>query len=175
MRHWTSEFHKQWSYYYYYYHYYYYYCVLLVSRNLDMWKGNCDKLLFPHFLIVSFLLYAFFCFSDNQGATFFFLRFLWFPSSVLQWHEEEEVNFLLESTQFNWLKICTESLFSPLCSRTSSLLLSLTISFSSVSSSTSVRGSANISPPVFIVSVSLSHRMHFSKYYTWQFSPRVHI
>ena len=42
------------------------------------------------------------CFSNHLGALFFFLLFLWLPSSVLQWHHEGG-NFFSEYDRSNWL------------------------------------------------------------------------
>ena len=63
-----------------------------------------------------------FCFSNHQGAVFLFALPL-LPSCVFQW-QHEEGNFFLIQIQLAFLhRILFRSvLFSPLCSRTSSLV-----------------------------------------------------
>ena len=80
--------------------------MLLISRSKDSWKilKLINKLLSSSFSIFSFLHLApniFFSFSNHLGAVFFFFLLLSLPSSILQWHHEED-NFFLKYDRSNW-------------------------------------------------------------------------
>jgi hypothetical protein len=128
--------------------------------------SSIDKLSFPSISIFSSKFF-FFCFPNHNGPVFFFLG-LSVPSSVFQYHHEGG-NFFSEYDQSNCLlrRILFRSvLFSPLPSRTCSLVTSLTILPSPFSSSTTFQSFPNISDSIFLVSRSLSHMKQCSKHIT---------
>ena len=85
--------------------------ILLISRSIDLWMidfsslYSIDKLSFPSISIFSLHPLSpniFFCFSNHQGAVFFFFLLLSISSFVFQWYREG-TNFFLEYGQFHWL------------------------------------------------------------------------
>ena len=82
--------------------------TLLINRSIDLWKVTCISSLFincSYYLfdlrLPSLAANTFFCFSNHQGAGFFFFLLLSFQSSFL-WHHEEG-NLFSEYNQSKWL------------------------------------------------------------------------
>ena len=80
---------------------------LPINRSKDLCTTSLcsiDKLPFHLFRyqIPTLAHNIFFCFSNHQGAVFFFFLLLSIASSILQWHHEVG-NFFSEYDQSNWL------------------------------------------------------------------------
>ena len=92
----------------------------------------CFLLMFDRYTVVSIFFdlqllplvpNIFFCFSNHQGAVFFFFLPLTLPPYILQWHHEGSNSFS-EYDQSSWLRriLFGSVLFSPMRSRNFSLI-----------------------------------------------------
>ena len=83
--------------------------MLLIIRCMDLWKRflpqvrliNC-RFHFFDLQLPPFALNIFSCFTNHQGAVFFFSLLLSLPSFLIQCHHEGGI-FLSEYDQPNWL------------------------------------------------------------------------
>ena len=165
--------------------------MLLISRSLDLSKSCVSS--FFDLQSSPVALNIFFCFSNHRGAMFFFSLLLSLSSSVLQWHHDErkltltsvetqEIRIIVHF-QFCRAKVWSNNilewpvkltfirrvlfinvLFSPIRSRSSSLVTFSNYLSSPFSSSSTFQSSPNTSAQIFLMSRCLSLTVQCSKH-----------